>query len=141
LKLGGVLGETDGLGTPDPRLVVGMGINVDWAAADFPADIAPTMTSLREVAGGRPIAADDLLAAFLAALEDRIGALRDGAFDVEAWQARQVTTGRRVRVELPDGRVDEVRATGVDEDSGALVVDSQRRVLSADIHHLRPAGV
>ena len=48
LKLGGVLGETEGLGTADPRVVVGMGINADWAKADFPADIAAGMTSLRE---------------------------------------------------------------------------------------------
>ncbi len=39
-KLAGVLGETDGLGTRDPRMVVGIGINVDWAAADFPTDMA-----------------------------------------------------------------------------------------------------
>ncbi len=26
----------DGLGTADPRAVIGIGINADWAAADFP---------------------------------------------------------------------------------------------------------
>ena len=31
-KLAGVLGETDGLGTDDPRAVVGIGINADWRA-------------------------------------------------------------------------------------------------------------
>ena len=36
-KLGGVLGETIGLGTPDPRVIIGIGVNADWAAADFPA--------------------------------------------------------------------------------------------------------
>ena len=35
-KLAGVLGETDGLGTDDPRVVVGIGVNADWARADFP---------------------------------------------------------------------------------------------------------
>ena len=63
-KLGGVLGETDGLGTADPRVVVGLGINADWAAADFPPELAATMTSLREVAGRR-IERDDLLDAFV----------------------------------------------------------------------------
>ena len=29
-KLAGVLGESDGLGTDDPRVVVGIGINADW---------------------------------------------------------------------------------------------------------------
>ena len=54
-KLAGVLGETDGLGGPDPRVVVGIGINTDWAAADFPPELAASMTSLREIAGRRPI--------------------------------------------------------------------------------------
>ena len=35
-KIAGVLGETEGLGTPDPRVVVGVGINADWAAARLP---------------------------------------------------------------------------------------------------------
>ncbi len=32
-KLGGVLGEVDGLGTDDPRVVVGIGINAGWSGA------------------------------------------------------------------------------------------------------------
>jgi len=54
-KLGGVLGETEGLGTDDPRVVVGIGLNAEWPAATFPPDLAATMTSLR-AAGGLPIA-------------------------------------------------------------------------------------
>ena len=50
-----MLGETDGLGTHDPRAVIGIGVNTDWAAADFPPDLAASMTSLRE-AGRRPSA-------------------------------------------------------------------------------------
>src|SRR5512143_3967687 len=53
-KLGGLLGETDGLGTADPRAVIGLGINADWPAADFPAELADSMTSLREASHGRP---------------------------------------------------------------------------------------
>ncbi len=54
-KLGGVLGETIGLGTGDPRAIVGIGLNADWAAAEFPPELAATMTSLREASSGRPI--------------------------------------------------------------------------------------
>ncbi|HEX7474088.1 MAG TPA: biotin--[acetyl-CoA-carboxylase] ligase, partial [Candidatus Limnocylindrales bacterium] len=39
-KLGGVLGETDGLGTAAPQVVVGIGINADWVAGEFPPDLA-----------------------------------------------------------------------------------------------------
>ena len=54
-KLAGLLGETDGLGTDDPRVVVGLGINADWAPADFPPALVGSMTSLREASGGRPV--------------------------------------------------------------------------------------
>jgi BirA family transcriptional regulator, biotin operon repressor / biotin---[acetyl-CoA-carboxylase] ligase len=140
LKLGGVLGETEGLGTADPRVVVGMGINADWARADFPVDIAPGMTSLREAAGGRRIEPNGLLEAFLPRLESGIEALREGRFPAGEWQARQATTGRRVRLELPNGPAEDVLATGVDPETGALVIDHGRRVLSAEVRHVRPAA-
>ncbi len=144
LKLGGVLGETDGLGTEDPRVVVGMGINADWAAVDFPPGIAAGMTSLREAAAGRPVDAEGLLAAFLPHLEVRIEALRDGSFGAADWRQRQATTGRTIRLELPDGRAEEVRAVDVDANSGALLVDdgrgtAERQVLSAEVRHVRVA--
>jgi len=34
-KLGGVLGESEGLGTADPRVVVGIGVNAEWPARDL----------------------------------------------------------------------------------------------------------
>ena len=79
-KIAGVLGETDGLGTRDPRAVIGIGVNTDWAAADFPPDLAASMTSLREAAGGRPVDSGRLLDAFLERLEPSVEALRAGDF-------------------------------------------------------------
>lgn len=143
LKVAGVLGETDGLGTDDPRVVVGIGVNVDWAEADFPPPLASSMTSLRE-AGGLPVAAETLLDAFRARLEPRIDAVRGGEFDAAAWSARQVTTGRTVTIETPGGRREEAAAVTVDPATGALVVAGadgiNRSIVSAEIVHLRLAG-
>ena len=147
-KLAGLLGETEGLGTHDPRVVVGLGINADWPAADFPVEIARSMTSLREASHGRPIDLALLLDAFLGRIEARVEALRGGRFDVADWQARQVTTGRIVRLERPDGG-ETVRALGVDVSTGALIVEDEavsngeRPVLVGEISHVRltaPAG-
>lgn len=142
LKIAGVLGETDELGTDDPRVVVGIGINTDWAARDFPTELAGSMTSLRET-GGRSIDASRLLAAFSGRLEKRVEALRNDGFDAAVWAARQLTNDRPVRLERPDGSNDIVIARGVDGDTGALVVEDsagrRRHVLSGEIRHLRLA--
>jgi BirA family biotin operon repressor/biotin-[acetyl-CoA-carboxylase] ligase len=145
-KVAGVLGETDGLGTTDPRAVIGLGVNADWAAADFPSDLAPSMTSLRE-ASGRPIDNTALLAAFLELLEVGIEALRDGRFDVAAWSGRQATTGRVVDLVAPDGGVVTSHAVGVDPASGALLLavadrpGLERAVMVGEIRHVRLAPV
>jgi BirA family transcriptional regulator, biotin operon repressor / biotin---[acetyl-CoA-carboxylase] ligase len=125
-KVGGVLGESQGLGANDPRVVIGIGINGDWAAADFPPDLAPTMSSLREASAGRPIDATVLLDAFLERVEVRIEALRGGLFDVATWTDRQATTGRLVTLgDDAATRGRSVRALGVDASSGALVVEDE----------------
>lgn len=143
-KLAGVLGESRGLGTPDPQVVVGLGINAGWRRDDFPSELADGMTSLHDVSGGRRIEPSLLLAAFLAEIEPAIERLRGGAFDAAAWTARQLTTGRDVRLERPDG-TDTVRALGVDSSSGALLVADAsvptgvRPVLVGEIGHVRLA--
>jgi BirA family biotin operon repressor/biotin-[acetyl-CoA-carboxylase] ligase len=146
-KLAGILGESEGLGTDDPRVVVGIGINADWAAAAFPAELATTMTSLRAASGGRPIDRDALLTAFLDRLEGRLEALRAGFFDVGGWAERQATTGRLVVLDGGDGVASEpVAALGVDAASGALVVEDratpggERLVLVGEVVRVRLAG-
>ncbi len=139
-KLAGVLGESVGLGTDDPRVVVGIGINGTWRRGEFPADLADTMTSLSDASDDRPVDLDHLLDGFLARLEAAVGSLREDRFDAADWVARQVTTGRDVALQASDGRVDIVRALGVDDRSGALMVDGERGerpVYSGEIRHLR----
>jgi BirA family transcriptional regulator, biotin operon repressor / biotin---[acetyl-CoA-carboxylase] ligase len=142
-KLAGLLGETDGLGTADPRAVIGIGINADWPAAAFPPKLAHEMTSLSDASGGRSIDRAQLLEAFLGRLEGRVEALRGGHFDVSGWSSRQLTNGRRVRLEHPDGSAEIVPAIGVDALTGALIVAGEREVLAGEIRHLRldPGGI
>lgn len=145
-KLAGVLGETDGLGTSDARAVIGIGVNAAWARADFPSDLAETMTSLAEAAG-RPIDRSALLNDFVDRLEGRVEALREGRFNAAGWSERQLTNGRPVRLDHPDGRAETVQAIGVDPETGALIVAGDtpeagpRRVLVGEIRHLRVGGL
>jgi BirA family transcriptional regulator, biotin operon repressor / biotin---[acetyl-CoA-carboxylase] ligase len=143
-KLAGVLGESDGIGSDDPRVVVGIGVNGDWPAASFPTELAGTMTSLRELIGGS-VDHGALLEAFLRRLEPAVGALRRGAFDGVAWADRQVTTERDIELMAPDGTVSTARAVGVDPVTGALLVadgespGGRRAVVVGEIRHVRLA--
>jgi BirA family biotin operon repressor/biotin-[acetyl-CoA-carboxylase] ligase len=151
-KLGGVLGETVGAGTDDPRVVIGIGVNAGWRRADFPPDLAESMTSAAELSGdatempGNELR-DRLLEQFLDRLGPRIADLRSGTFSAGEWRERQLTNGAVVRLERPDGSAEIVRAIDVDPDSGALVIDSvsgewpRRSVTVGEIRHLRMAGV
>jgi BirA family transcriptional regulator, biotin operon repressor / biotin---[acetyl-CoA-carboxylase] ligase len=168
-KLAGILGESDRLGTEDPAVVVGIGMNADWAAAEFPPALAGSMTSLREASGGRPIDTGDLLAAFQDHVLSRITALRAGYFDLATWSARQVTTGRLVVLdgatsaagpassESPAATADRrrpgdpaagatVRVLAVDAATGALVVEDpaspegERLVHAGEVRHVRLAA-
>ena len=150
-KLGGMLGETDGLATDDARAVIGLGINVDWAPERFPADLAESMTSLTDLSG-RTVDREVVLRVFLERLEPAVAALRAGRFPAAAWTDRQLTNGTIVMLEQPDGTSETVVAEDVDTESGALLVrdpgrhsgptgDGQRRsVLVGEIHHLRLGG-
>lgn len=131
LKVAGVLGEVELVGGSIEFGVVGIGVNADWSARDFPADLGLTMTSLRELSGGRPIDREQLLDEFLARLEPRYLALRDGRFDVGGWSRKQVTTGREVEVEV-GGRSMVGVASGVEPESGALVVEAGGRREAVD---------
>jgi BirA family biotin operon repressor/biotin-[acetyl-CoA-carboxylase] ligase len=134
-KLAGVLGETDGIGSAEPRAVIGIGVNGDWPPAAFPAELADTMTSLRELAA-RPVDHDALLDGFLGRLRPLVDGLRQGRFDGSAWSARQVTTDRDVDLIDASGRRTTVRATGVDPDTGALLAED-RAILVGEIGHVR----
>lgn len=123
-KVAGVLGETVTTGRRLKSAVVGIGINTDWRAVDFPWALSPTMTSLRELAGRRPIDNAALLGGFLARLEPRYEALNAGIFDAGGWSVAQRTTGRRVLVEMGDQTLSGI-ATGVDPESGALILDAE----------------
>jgi len=137
-KVAGVLGESVAVGDLVGWSVVGIGINVDWAAADFPPDLKTSMTSLREMAG-RPVDREQLLDEFLARLEPRYEALRQGSFDAATWSTKQVTTGQQVEVDI-GGRVVVGRAEGVDPESGALLVEGQPPIDSGEVVRCRLIG-
>lgn len=122
LKVAGVLGEASTSDGIVDTAVVGIGIDCDWPATDFPAELAGSMTSLREISRRR-VDREAILIELLEGLERRYRGLRRGDFDGFAWSQRQRTTGRLLTVTTGRGTI-EGRGAGVDPLSGALLVES-----------------
>jgi BirA family transcriptional regulator, biotin operon repressor / biotin---[acetyl-CoA-carboxylase] ligase len=146
-KLAGMLGETDGLGTPDATAVIGIGANIDWSPDRFPPELASSISSLAVLAPGKMVDREVVIHVFLERLEKAVAALRAGDFPAEAWSGRQLTNGMIVLLDQPDGRQERVVAEDVDTESGALLVrepgsdDELRPVVVGEIRHLRVGGV
>ncbi|HEU5149195.1 MAG TPA: biotin--[acetyl-CoA-carboxylase] ligase [Iamia sp.] len=121
-------------------VVVGMGLNV--RAAGRAPELAGLAVACDEL-GGAPATREDLVAAWLVALDRWYGravdpAGRDALW--AEWRRRSATLGRRVRVDLG---VDDLEGTAVDvTPGGQLVVETlegaTRTLAVGDVTHLRP---
>lgn len=118
-KVGGILLETALDGSRMAAAVIGIGLNVNWAAADMPPEIAATATSLADL-GGAPVDRIALLERLLAALDAEVAAVEAGRSPLERYRAACSTLGAEVVVEVGEGTI-AGRATGIDG-GGALVV-------------------
>jgi BirA family biotin operon repressor/biotin-[acetyl-CoA-carboxylase] ligase len=121
-KAGGILLET--LAAPDGGrwLLCGVGVNVNSRAADYPPELAPRLTTIRDVLGQEA----DRTALHLAiaqGLSDLLLSPDPGlaATLLAAWHARD-RTGATGYTLLREGRLTAVTAQGVDGPSGALRV-------------------
>jgi BirA family biotin operon repressor/biotin-[acetyl-CoA-carboxylase] ligase len=135
---------TPGLGA----LILGMGVNVTQAPADFPPDLRDRVTSLAMAADDAGVPAERVTrAALLAAWGRRFVAHyqrlgTDGSSILPAYRRRLGTLGREVRVTL----VGTSPIVGVAEDvlvDGGLVIrrddGSRVTVAAGEVEHLRPS--
>ena len=132
------------LGAADPDrvqwIVLGVGVNVNARAEDFPDDVRPDATSIlleRGQAAPRALFA----AACFTALEGWLDRYDEDGFAAirEEWRARSATLGREVSVRLDDREL-----VGIAEDldeGGALLVRTPsglERIFSGEVRMLRP---
>lgn len=135
-KLGGILLEGDV--DEDGRLqqaIVGVGINVNVAAADLPPAATPPTSLL--AAAGRPVPRRPLLVALLQQIEKRVDAALAGASPQPAWDALLITKGQWVTVSQLGQEAPLVGvAVGTDAHGRLLVRDShgqQHTITAADV--------
>jgi BirA family biotin operon repressor/biotin-[acetyl-CoA-carboxylase] ligase len=142
-KLGGLLLEVGG--APQPRTILGVGINVAIDAAALRKSGVPDALGLRDAPRcaatcGRAGFREELLADLLHAIEAQVETWQLGRVDalLDAWRRRDALQGNRVRAESPGGIV-EGQARGIDDDGRLLVADAQgalHRFSSVEVHLL-----
>lgn len=138
-KVGGLLIETVIDGGRVSAATVGIGINVNWAVAEMPAEIAGSATSLAEIAE-RPVDRGALLDGLLDRLDAELAAIEDGGSPLERYRAACRTLGCEVTVEIGTRTIGGL-AAAID-DAGALVVETasgRETVTSGEVIRVRPA--
>ena len=139
-KVAGILAEY--IVGPPEAVVVGLGLNLAWPAAED--DAPPGATSLR--ARGHTVNRWDLLAVVLAGFDTRLDDLAAAGGPErlrEAHLGRSATVGRRVRADTPTGPV-EGTAVDISVDGSLLVrpdgaANSLVPVAAGDVTHLKSA--
>ncbi len=133
-KVAGILAEMDG--QQAPVVVLGVGVNLNAEAADFPDDLRDKATSLRMVLG-TPVDRARFTGRLLTHLERRYEELRDGGFApiAAAWRRHSGLIGRAIRVQEANGPV---AGEVVDlDDDGALRLrlasGAEHRVIAGDV--------
>lgn len=137
-KVGGLLIETMIDGDRVDAAIIGIGINVNWATAEMPEEIAGSATSLAEMAG-TPTDRGVLLAELLERLDAEIAGIEAGRSPLDRYRAACRTLGREVVVEVGSRTIGGV-AVALDE-VGRLVIETasgRETVTSGEVVRVRP---
>jgi BirA family transcriptional regulator, biotin operon repressor / biotin---[acetyl-CoA-carboxylase] ligase len=135
-KVAGILTELSAELDHVRHVVLGIGLDVNLAPSDYPADLRPIATSLR-IETGQDWDRAELAAAVLLELDADYARIRRGDFPALAdeWESQCATLGRNVRIRIGDRTVAGT-AESLDDD-GALLVRTQHgrleRVVGGDV--------
>lgn len=138
-KVAGILTELSAEPDLVHWVVLGIGVNLNATAEDFPDDLRDVATSLA-LERGQPVPRALFTAALLSTLEQWLDVHAAEGFEPirQAWRERSCTLGHEVRVEA-DGRELSGEAEDIDE-GGALVVrtpSGRVRVVAGDVRFVR----
>ena len=140
-KLSGILSELSTVDNERTRFVIiGVGVNLDTPADQFPPEIASTATSVLASAGVL-LHPEQVIAAFLNHLEPLLAIHEQSGLPriVEAWRTMSSTLGATVRATL-DHRTIVGTAEDVDDTGALLIRDAngvQHRIVSGEVVTLR----
>ena len=135
-KVAGILtelrAELDRIG----YVILGIGVDANLSASDFPGDLRGQATSLR-LALGKPVSRPELAVTILRELERDYARLADGDFAkvADEWEAHCATIGKEVTIRTGERQI-RGRAESLGED-GALLLRTEHghleRVVGGDV--------
>jgi BirA family biotin operon repressor/biotin-[acetyl-CoA-carboxylase] ligase len=140
-KIAGILTEMSAEVDRVNYVIVGMGVDVNQTASDFPPDVRKLATSLK-LECGRPVHRAELAAAILQELDRDYLRVCRGEFPALAdeWESRCTTIGQHVTVRTGERRI-HGRAESLD-DAGALLVRTEHgrieRIVGGDVTVEKP---
>lgn len=135
-KLAGILTELSAELDRIKHVTLGIGVDVNLTAGEFPAELRKFATSLR-IESGKAVDRAELAAAILRELDHDYARLCDGGFPTLAdeWEAHCTTLGKNVVIQVGDRKV-RGRAESLDDD-GALLLRTEHgrleRILGGDV--------
>ena len=135
-KLSGILCEV----RHDGRVIVGIGLNVDYSTGGLPSEEATSLAEFGEVS---PQTIDALLATVVSSLRQFLETPTSGALTLAKGSVEGVlaTLGREVSVHDLDGTVWRGVAHGLTDEGHLVVRESvtggERIVVASDVRHLR----
>jgi BirA family biotin operon repressor/biotin-[acetyl-CoA-carboxylase] ligase len=135
-KAAGILTEMSAETDRVRHVIIGIGVDVNLDAAEFPAELKKIATSLKAESGGE-ISRAELAVEILRELDADYTRIRTGKFAevADEWESACVTIGKNVTVHVGD-RQFRGRAESLDDD-GALLVRTEHghleRVIGGDV--------
>ena len=135
-KVAGILTELKAEPDRVSYLIVGIGVDVNLNATDFPSELRKVATSLKAELG-QPVPRPELAVTILRELDADYSRTKTGRFDAvaEEWEAQCTTLGREVTIRTGDRQI-RGRAESLDDD-GALLLRTEHghleRILGGDV--------
>ncbi len=135
-KVAGVLTELAAELDHVKHLTLGIGVDVNLAASEFPPELRKLATSLK-IESGRHVSRIDLAAAILRELDRDYARICAGEFEkvADEWQQQCTTIGQRVTIHIGPRSL-QGRAEALDDD-GALLLRTEHgrleRVIGGDV--------
>jgi BirA family biotin operon repressor/biotin-[acetyl-CoA-carboxylase] ligase len=135
-KVAGILTELSAEVDRVKHIIIGIGIDVNLDANEFPAELKRTATSLK-IESGETVSRAELAVAILRELDFDYARIGGGKFHAVAdeWESGCATIGKNVTVHIGDRKI-RGRAESLDDD-GALIIRTEHgrleRIIGGDV--------